>query len=154
MSSNNNSLGIQRGNYQWSLSGPLLLVLGRLACIPLQYAIVTHHPLSVLGIPQRSIDLSFWPAALPPPPPPLLIFLATTGILIAKQSIWVFGICNEYMTVPFALFGVLADFFYEGVSALVFTVPGDSLLLPLEEMLANLITIVICDCQRFTEYII
>lgn len=42
-----------------------------------------------------------------------------TGILVVKQSIWVLYISTEHMTLHFALFGVLADFIYEGICALV-----------------------------------
>lgn len=120
--SKDNALGVQRGNYHWTLSGPLFLILGRLACIPLQYAIITYNSLGVSQLPtSSSLDLSFWPSRLPGLLEPLTIFLAMTGVLIVKQSVWVFYISNEHMTLQFALFGVLADFIYEGICALVFS---------------------------------
>ncbi|KAJ4375633.1 hypothetical protein N0V86_007166 [Didymella sp. IMI 355093] len=115
-------VSIQRGNYNRTLPGPLFLILGRLACIPLQYAIVNYNPLNISQLPSSSsLDLSFMPAWLPTLEP-LTIFLAMTGVLIVKQSIWAFYIRNEHMTLPFAFFGVVADFVYEGICALVFSV--------------------------------
>ncbi|KAF1847906.1 uncharacterized protein K460DRAFT_278617 [Cucurbitaria berberidis CBS 394.84] len=121
----NDSLGVQRGNYNWTLPGPLLLFLGRLACIPLQYSIIAYHPLSILGFSRPptggSIVLPCLPAQWATQPLSPVVFLAMTTALVAKQGIWVLGIGNEYMSIPFATFGVLADFIYEGISALVFT---------------------------------
>jgi protein-S-isoprenylcysteine O-methyltransferase Ste14 len=117
-----NPVSIQRGNYNWTLPGPLFLILGRLACIPLQYAIVTSNPLSISQLPRSSTQHpSFLPAWLPALEP-LTIFLGMTGVLVVKQGIWAFYISNEHMTLAFAFFGVVADFLYEGVCALVFSV--------------------------------
>ncbi|KAH6643021.1 hypothetical protein C7974DRAFT_386605 [Boeremia exigua] len=109
-----NALSVQRGNYAWTLPGPLLMIAGRLVCIPLQYAIIT-------ALPSTPTDLSFWPAALPAPPGPLAVFLGMTAVLVLKQSIWVLYICNEAVTLPFALFAGIADFMYESICAAVFT---------------------------------
>lgn len=118
-----NPLSIQRGNYAWTLPGPLLLILGRLACLPLQHHLITSNPLGMRHLPTlSSFDPSFWPSFLPfPPPAPLTVFLAMTAVLVLKQGIWAFCISAEAMTVQFALFGVLADFVYEGVCAVVFS---------------------------------
>ncbi|KAJ4407694.1 hypothetical protein N0V91_003664 [Didymella pomorum] len=117
-----NPMGVQRGNYSWTLPEPLFFCLGRLASIPLQYAIVTYNPFGVSQQPSSStLDLSFAPTWLPVLEP-LTIFLAMTGVLVFKQSIWMFYLCNERMTLHFAFFGVLADFIYEGICALVFSV--------------------------------
>lgn len=118
--SNDNPLGIQRGNYQWTFPGPLFLVLGRLVCIPLQYLIVTHSPFGTPPPKPSSSDLPFWPSQLVDPPCPFTVFLGMTAVLVLKQSMWVFYISNEAMTLPFALFGVVADFIYEGICAVVF----------------------------------
>ena len=118
---NDNAFSIQRENYQWTLPGPIFLILGRLACIPLQYFLVSSNPLGVSQLPTKdTITMSFWPAP-GPPPSPLLVFLAMTGVLVVKQSIWVFYISNEAMTLSFAFFGVVADFIYEGICAVVFS---------------------------------
>ncbi|OAK95134.1 hypothetical protein IQ06DRAFT_297995 [Phaeosphaeriaceae sp. SRC1lsM3a] len=113
-------LSIQRGNYAWTLPGPLLLILGRLACIPLQHLILTTN---IFNIPRPNtavIDLFFWPSSLSSPPAPEFVFLGMTVVLVFKQAIWAFYISREHMTMRFAFFGVVADFFYEGISALVF----------------------------------
>jgi hypothetical protein len=116
-----NPIGIQRGDYSWTLPEPLFFCLGRLASIPLQYAIVTYNPFGVSQLPSSStLDLSFAPSWLPMLEP-LTIFLVMTGVLVFKQSIWMFYLCNERMTLQFAFFGVLADFIYEGICALVFS---------------------------------
>jgi protein-S-isoprenylcysteine O-methyltransferase Ste14 len=114
-------LSIQRGNYAWTLPGPLLLILGRLACIPLQHLILS---INIFNAPRSSTavpNLSFWPSSFPIPPAPEHVFLGITGVLVLKQAIWAFYISREHMSIRFALFGVIADFFYEGISALVFS---------------------------------
>jgi steroid 5-alpha reductase family enzyme len=119
--SSTDPLSIQRGNYAWTLPGPLLLILGRLACIPLQHLILTINIFNVSRPSTAVIDLFFWPSSLPSPPAPEHVFLGMTAVLVVKQAIWAFYISREHMSVRFALFGVLADFFYEGISALVFS---------------------------------
>lgn len=119
------SLGIQRGNYKWTLAGPLVLSLGRIACIPLQYLIIASHPLQILGWPRPPsdgyVELPLLPAQLATQPLLSTIFLGMTGMLVVKQNIWLFHTGNEFMGVSFALFGVIADFIYEGITALIFS---------------------------------
>ncbi|KAF3049593.1 hypothetical protein E8E11_009089 [Didymella keratinophila] len=117
--STDSPMGVQRGDYSWTLPEPLLFCLGRIASIPLQYAVVIYNPFGVSQLPSSN-DLSFAPSWLPLLEP-LTVFLAMTGVLVFKQSIWMFHLCNERMTLQFALFGVLADFIYEGICALVFS---------------------------------
>lgn len=119
--STDSSLSIQRGNYAWTLPAPLLLILGRLACIPLQHLIITHSPFAVPPPTLSTLDLASWPSSFSSLPEPTTVFLGMTGILVLKQSIWAFYISAERMTLPFAFFGVVADFIYEGLSALVYS---------------------------------
>lgn len=114
-------VGIQRGNYAWSLTEPLLFCLGRLVSLPLQYLLLTCTPFVSQRPHSSPHDPSFWPSWLRTLDPQAL-FLGMTGVLVVKQSIWMFYVYNERMTLAFACFGVLADFIYEGICALVFSV--------------------------------
>jgi protein-S-isoprenylcysteine O-methyltransferase Ste14 len=114
-------LSIQRGNYNRSLPGPLLLGLGRIVSIPLQYWILTAHPLSRFGIPRPPTDGILDLPFAGPQPQLSTIFLGMTATLILKQNAWIWGYCNERITMPFAFFGVLVPAIYEALCALVFT---------------------------------
>ncbi|KAJ4349725.1 uncharacterized protein N0V89_008343 [Didymosphaeria variabile] len=115
------ALGIQRGNYNRSLAGPLLLGMGRIISLPLQHLVITAHPLSRFQIPRPPthgvLDLPIMGAQ----PQISTIFLGMTATLILKQNVWIWGYCNELITVPFAFFGVMVPAIYESLSALVFT---------------------------------
>lgn len=124
--SSDNPVSVQRGNYAWTLPAPLFLILGRIVCIPLQHAIISHNPFSIPPPTTNSLDLSFWPTTFPAPPSPETVFLGMTAVLVLKQSIWAFYISNEAMTLPFAFFGVVADFIYEGLCALVFSLASEN----------------------------
>lgn len=117
-------MGIQRGNYTWTLTEPLLFILGRLASLPLQYLLLTHTPF-VSQHPRSTLDPSLAPSWLRTLDPQTL-FLGMTGVLVVKQGIWMFYVCNERVTLAFAFFGVLADFVYEGICALVFSVSAEN----------------------------
>ena len=118
------AMGVQRGNYNRHLAGPLILATSRILSIPLQHFIIAKHPLSVLGIPRPPTDgtitLPFvspqW--ATQPLFPSLMVLM--TAVLASKQISWI-GYCNEYITVPFGLFGGIADAIYEAITSLVYT---------------------------------
>ncbi|KAJ4305035.1 hypothetical protein N0V90_000564 [Kalmusia sp. IMI 367209] len=114
-------LGIQRGNYNRALAGPLLLGLGRIISIPLQHYLITKHPLSAFGIPRPPTDGSIVLPFLGAQPRLPTLFLGMTATLLLKQNAWIWGYCNELITVPFAFFGVVVPAIYEGLCALVFT---------------------------------
>ncbi|KAF2690080.1 hypothetical protein K458DRAFT_399463 [Lentithecium fluviatile CBS 122367] len=121
----NDPVGVQRGNYARNPTGPLLLALGRLLSLPLQHFLISSHPLSILGIPRPptsgTLTLPFLPAKWAAQPLfPFLIGILMPGALVAKQMIWM-CYCNELITTPFAFFGSVADYFYEGITSLVFT---------------------------------
>lgn len=98
----------------------LLFVLGRAVSGPMQYFLITSHPLSYFGI--------------PPPPAggvipflgydiqkfPLIISLLTV-FLSSKHNFWQLFLCQERMSLQFAFFAVIADGMYESISSLVFT---------------------------------
>lgn len=114
-------LGIQRGNYNRSLAGPLLLGLGRFLSIPLQHWVISRHPLGSFGIARPlAHGLIHLPSVGVQPQLPT-IFLGMTATLILKQNIWIWGYCNERIAVPFAFFGVVVPAIYESLCALVFT---------------------------------
>ena len=121
-------MGVQRGDYSWTIREPLFFCLGRLASIPLQHAIIAYNTFGVSQLPRsHPLNPSFAPSRLPVPEP-LALFLAMTGVLVFKQSIWMFHLCNERITLQFACFGVLADFLYEGICAFVFSLAAKNLI--------------------------
>lgn len=114
-------LSMQRGDYGTNLAPTLLFIAGRAITGPIQYYLITKHPLSVFGVP-------------PPPtgsPPihlfgrifPRLPFLTALmpGVLSLKHIFWLSFLIRERVTMPFAFFGVLADIIYESITSLVFT---------------------------------
>jgi len=119
-----NAMGVQRGNYNRALAGPLLLATGRILSIPIQQFILSKHPLSHFGIPRPPTDgtmtLPFvapqW--AVQPLLPSLMVLMP--AVLAAKNVLWI-GYCSEHITVEFAFFGWIADCLYESISTLVFT---------------------------------
>lgn len=116
-----NPMGVQRGDYTWTVREPLLFCLGRLASIPLQHALIAHSPFGVSHLPRSHTPNPPFPPSWLPVPDPLTLFLGMTGVLVIKQSVWIFHLCNERITLPFAFFAVVADFIYEGICALVFS---------------------------------
>lgn len=115
------ALGIQRGNYNRALAGPLLLGLGRLISIPLQHWVITAHPLSRFGVPRPPTDGVITLPLLGPHPQLSTIFLGMTATLVVKQNVWIWGYCKELITTPFAFFGVVVPAIYEALSAVVFS---------------------------------
>ncbi|KAL1610436.1 hypothetical protein SLS60_002104 [Paraconiothyrium brasiliense] len=120
------ALGIQRGNYNRSLAGPLLLGLGRMISIPLQHCIITAHPFSHFGIPRPPTNGVLVLPIVGAQPQLSTIFLGMTATLILKQNAWMWGCCNELITVPFAFFGIIVPAIYESLSALVFTIAASN----------------------------
>lgn len=114
-------LGIQRGNYDRSLPGPFLLSLGRIISLPLQHWVITKHPLSTFNIPRPPTHGSINLPLIGPQPQLSTIFLGMTATLLLKQNAWIWGYCNERITLPFAFFGVVVPAIYEALCALVFT---------------------------------
>lgn len=116
----NDPLSVQRGDYGRNLLPTLLFVLGRVLSGPMQYFIITAHPLSYLGVP-------------PPPTGGLvtvfgyevqqfpLIISSLTVLLSSKHIFWQLYLCHERMTMQFAYFAIIADGVYESISSLVFT---------------------------------
>jgi protein-S-isoprenylcysteine O-methyltransferase Ste14 len=114
-------LSIQRGNYNRSLTGPLLLGFGRITSILLQHWVLTAHPLSRFGIPRPPTDGALFLPFVGAQPQLSTIFIGMTATLIFKQNAWIWGYCNERITTTFAFFGVVVPAIYEALSALVFS---------------------------------
>ncbi|KAF1978467.1 hypothetical protein BU23DRAFT_549902, partial [Bimuria novae-zelandiae CBS 107.79] len=121
---NPDALGIQRGDYNRNLAGPLLLGVGKLISIPLQHWVITSHPLSSFGIPHPPTDGSVTLPLFGAQPLLPTLFLGMTLTLILKQNAWLWGYCAERLTLPFAVFGVIVPAIYECLCALVFTAAG------------------------------
>ena len=124
-------LAVQRGVYSSDLSGgKLLLAAFRAIAGPLQWLIITSHPLSYFGVPDPptgtgdAASVSFLKnlgldhSRLPT----LSVLMALMPTILGlKHIIWVIFLGREKMTVQFGLFGGLADTIYEAITSLVFT---------------------------------
>ena len=115
------ALGIQRGDYNRSLAGSLFLGVGRMISIPIQHWIITRHPLAAIGLPRPPTHGSINLPILGAQPQLSTIFLGMTAVLLLKQNAWIWGCCNERITLPFAFFGVVVPAIYESLCALLFT---------------------------------
>lgn len=115
------ALGIQRGDYSRSLAGSLFLGVGRMFSIPIQHWIITKHPLSAIGLPRPPTHGSINLPVLGAQPRLSTVFLGMTAVLLLKQNIWIWGYCNERITLPFAFFGVVVPAIYESLCTLIFT---------------------------------
>jgi protein-S-isoprenylcysteine O-methyltransferase Ste14 len=114
---------IQRGNYNRALAGPLLLVLGHAASIPIQHLLLKTNPFGVHPQPASLalVSPTFWPTTQPALPSLLTVYLGMTAALVLKQAIWAFYVSNEFMTLQFAIFGVISVILYERICAVVFS---------------------------------
>jgi protein-S-isoprenylcysteine O-methyltransferase Ste14 len=112
---------IQRGDYGRNFAPTFYFALGRAITGPMQYFLITAHPLSILGL--RPPPTGSPPITLLGHTFPRLPFLAALmpGVLSLKHVIWLSFLMRERMTMKFALFGIIADLIYESVSSLVFT---------------------------------
>ena len=134
----NDPLSIQRGDYaSSSLPATLLFTLGRALSGPLQYYIITHHPLQALFTSLPPVPTGGVPITLSLPVSmagllglnptqtfarfPFMCATMMPGLAVIKQLIWLHLLMRERMTLPFAFFAVTADMLYEVVSSLVFT---------------------------------
>lgn len=131
----NDPLSVQRGDYTSSPLSTLIFTTGRLASGPLCYLLIKHHPLGKLfnipppptggtltlsSLSHLGLSLGLTPTQLTFPKLPFLTALMPT-ILSTKHIIWATTMYSERMTIPFALFGAIADLLYESTSTLIFT---------------------------------
>jgi protein-S-isoprenylcysteine O-methyltransferase Ste14 len=112
---------IQRGDYRRSKAPILIFSIGRAITGPLQYLLITAHPLSALGIrppPTGSPPITILGHSFPRLP---FLTALMPGVLSLKHLIWLNFLMRERMTMKFAAFGIIADFLFESVTSLVFT---------------------------------
>ncbi|KAF3919678.1 hypothetical protein ABW20_dc0105825 [Dactylellina cionopaga] len=122
-------MAMQRGNYNWTPTGPLLLIAGRALSLPVQYLIITGT---------TSLRMPYLPAGLIPFLPPSLanipsltlpqtLMLAMPAYIAFKHSYWSLFILREPMTVPFAFFGGLSNLAFESLTSYIFTLSSRGL---------------------------
>ncbi|KAF2000131.1 hypothetical protein P154DRAFT_576462 [Amniculicola lignicola CBS 123094] len=115
-------MSMQRGDYTYNPRASLFFSLGRALTGPIQYYLITRHPLGTLfGV--ASPPMGFPPITLLGHTLPRLPFLIALmpGVLSAKHILWANFMMAERMTGQFAFFGVVADLMYESITSLVFT---------------------------------
>jgi hypothetical protein len=96
--SENDSMAVQRGDYGSSTFTKGLFLAGCLASGPLQYALITAHPLVLFGIPPLPTGglvhvLGYSFQRLP------LLTALMPAVLSIKQVLWISCWCRERMTI-------------------------------------------------------
>ncbi|KAK6338171.1 hypothetical protein TWF730_002246 [Orbilia blumenaviensis] len=114
-------LSVQRGNYSFTLSGPLFFVAFRTLTVPVQYLILTR---STSLLPLSSLTLS------------QTLLIAMPSYVAFKHITWSLLLMRERMTLPFAFFGGVSDLAFESLTSYIYTLSAinptysPSLLLP------------------------
>ncbi|KAF2648918.1 hypothetical protein K491DRAFT_684290 [Lophiostoma macrostomum CBS 122681] len=116
----NDTLSVQRSQYGGPWFPKVIFILGRLATGPIQYAILSQHPLQRFGIPAPPSGGFITLRGLDLPRLPLIAVLMPT-VLSLKHSLWASMMMSESMTTPFALFGVCSDLIVESINTFLFT---------------------------------
>lgn len=118
-----NSLAVQRGDYRYSIPGPLLFTSFQVLAGPSQWLLLDAHPLSRFGVPRPPTGGEILLPFLSSHPLPLfpLLMTALPTILALKHIYWIWFLCNERVTVPFAFFGGFSHVVYNSITTLVFT---------------------------------
>ena len=122
-------MAIQRGIYSRGLSPTkAILAAFKILTPPLQYLLITSHPLSRFNFPPPPsggtltippvTQLGLGPFTLPKYP---LMMSLMPAVLASKHIYWLTHYCNEPFTWQFALGGGLVDLIYETITSLVFT---------------------------------
>lgn len=135
--SQNDPVGVQRGDYGRNLLSNILFSIGRGLTGPAQYLIISAHPLGrFFGIPRPptggfiTVPVPVLGTQTQTPTHHTLVLAVPRyqalaalmpGILSLKHIFWINCLCREKVTLPFVTFAVLSDFVYETISSLVFT---------------------------------
>lgn len=114
-------LEVKRGDYGRNIFPNLIFTVGRAISGPLQYLLISAHPLSRFDVPPP--PTGFPPITILGHTFPRLPFLMAClpAVVLAKHILWVNFISRERMTTGFALWAVPADLIYESTTSLVFT---------------------------------